>query len=71
MNEKVERALMLIDQMLDFGDCPIGLFEVRRLLAEAQAADDEVEAHSIPSDLLAELETTLNEPQEDGEYLDP
>jgi len=40
MNEKVEKALMLVDQMLDFGDAPIGLHEVRKLLAEAQAEDD-------------------------------
>ncbi|HMF19649.1 MAG TPA: hypothetical protein VKE98_20755 [Gemmataceae bacterium] len=33
MNEKIEHALMLIEQMIDQGDCPIGLFEVRRLLA--------------------------------------
>jgi hypothetical protein len=38
--QKVELALYEIDQMLDYGDAPIGLAYVRKLLAEAIAEDD-------------------------------
>jgi hypothetical protein len=72
MNEKVERALILIDQMIDYGDAPIGLVEVRRLLAEAQADDDgffhsEDDVAGLPDDFDDGIVLTAEPPMTDAD----